>query len=350
MSTSRIKASVVAGVLAATAAHGETLYQQDGITLEGTVQMVTRDAGVCQVLAEDHPADVYAGMKANHGQPLHVWRLDFAARNGSGRKVEHLTANFGIASEAPPCTSWSGPLGDYAKPVKWSNSFQVLQKPDGMGPDEEVSDTVFVLAFHDRQPEFESWNVDYRFADGGDREAEPAVGAPAFIVVAIPTHAKVALLNTAQPYRRRMPLEPGRYQLEVSAPGYRTSRMWVDHKQTWPHRIELERLPAEADGVSRNLPRAAESGRLPPEITADRYLLKAEQAVRDQDSEVARVTMEQLHAIAGRAPAGVGTGGSFPVCQGVGGGKGSQSGRGSRQCGTCSYVGERQSITRKPWN
>ena len=297
MRASQIKIRIAAAMIAASAAQGEPLYQQDGITLEGTAQIEVRDAGVCQVSADHNSSEAYERMKANHGKPLHVWRLRFAVRNGSGRNLEHLTAHFSIASEAPPCTDWSGPLGNYAKPVQWANSFQVLQKPDGMEPDEEVSDTVFVLAFHDRQPEFESWNVDYRFAEEAGREVEPALGAPAFIVVAVPTHANVSLLNTAQPYRRRMPLEPGRYQVEVSAPGYGTQRVWLDHKQTWPHRIELERLPGGDDRVSRNSPSGTASGELPPEIMADRYLLKAEQAVRDQDVGVARLAMEQLHAV-----------------------------------------------------
>ena len=64
------------------------------------------------------------------------------------RRLDHLTAHFKIASEWPPCTNWTGPEGRYAKPVQWAGSFEVLQKPYGMQPDEEVGDTVFVLAFH----------------------------------------------------------------------------------------------------------------------------------------------------------------------------------------------------------
>ena len=50
-----------------------------------------------------------------------------------------------------------------------------------MEPGGEVSDTVFVLAFHDQQPRFESWNLDYRFAagSGGVDVPPPAPAAPA---------------------------------------------------------------------------------------------------------------------------------------------------------------------------
>ncbi len=89
----------------------------------------------------------------------------FSAYNGSGKPLSSLSAHFKIASEWPPCTNWSGPSGTYAKPVLWGGSFQVLQKPYGMEPGEEVSDTIFLLAFHEHQPEFESWDVDFRFGE-----------------------------------------------------------------------------------------------------------------------------------------------------------------------------------------
>ena len=157
---------IAASLFAAGAAQGETLYQRDGITLEGTVRMVTRGAGVCQVLAENHPPDVYEGMKANHGQPLDVWQLDFAARNGSGRRLAYLTAHLKIDSEWPPCTNWTGPEGRYGKRPQWAGSFETLQRVSGMEPGEQVSDTVYVLAFHSHEPRFENWQLDYRFAAG----------------------------------------------------------------------------------------------------------------------------------------------------------------------------------------
>ena len=48
--------------------------------------------------------------------------------------------------------------------MQWSSSIEVLQKPYGMEPGEEVSATVFVLAFDEQRPKFENWQLGYRCA------------------------------------------------------------------------------------------------------------------------------------------------------------------------------------------
>ena len=173
---------IAAALLVTSAAQGQTLYQRDGIALQGSVRMVAGGASICHVLPEHHPAELYEGIRANHGQPLHVWRLDFAARNGSDRRLEHLTTIVRIESERPPCTTWIG-LGDrYAEDAVWSDIFRVLRMPLGMEPGEEVVNTVFVLAFHGRQPKFESWQLAYRFALEtalGPATVAPRDGSPA---------------------------------------------------------------------------------------------------------------------------------------------------------------------------
>ena len=128
-------------LVSATGVEAETLYKRDGIRLEGTVRLVGREAGVCRVVEERHSEAVYERIKANHGRPLNVWQLEYAARNGSGRRLEHLKASLSIAAE-------------------W------LQRPYGMEPDEQVIDTVFVLALDGHEPGIESWEIDYRFAAG----------------------------------------------------------------------------------------------------------------------------------------------------------------------------------------
>ena len=272
---------LVAGILTFPAAHGETLYQRDGVVLEGTARIEVQEAAVCQVLAEHHSPEAYERMKANHGQPLYVWRLRFIARNSSGRSLDHLTAQFSVASEAPPCTNWSEPLGNFVKPVLWADNFQVLQEPDGMEPDAEATATVFVLAFHDRQPKFESWTVDYRFAAVGPGDPSGA--------------------SNVDPY----PVNEGR-----------------------------ARAPAD---------------RLSPEIRADRYLLKAEQAVRDQDSEGARLAMELLRAVQEEHELEPESEDRFRFA-GHGRLWGSRSLRLSRRCSTSSCGGGPRSATRRLWS
>ena len=160
------------GPLAHTVA-AETLFEREGIELSGSVRVVARGVGTCEVREESHSEGYYEQIKDNHGQPLNVWRLDYSAYNGSGKPLAFLRAHFRVESQWPPCTSWSGPEGSYSKPVQWTGSFQVLKKPYGMGPGEEVSDTIFVLAFHEHRPRFESWDVNYRF---GKPMAVPAGG------------------------------------------------------------------------------------------------------------------------------------------------------------------------------
>ena len=58
--------------------HARQLLEVDGIVLHGTERLVARGTGTCQVLESHHPAEQYERMKANHGQPLDVWQLDFS--------------------------------------------------------------------------------------------------------------------------------------------------------------------------------------------------------------------------------------------------------------------------------
>ena len=178
MTTSRINTWIAAGLLAASASLGETLYEMDGITLEGSVRMVHRNAATCQVLAENESLEAYEQMKANHGRPLHVWRVDYSALNGSGKSLSDLTAHFQIEAEWPPCTSWTG-LGQYPEPVQWAGSFETIQRPSGMQPGEEAIATAYVLAFHDLEPRFGRRQVTYRFGPAGRQstEAQPVLSA-----------------------------------------------------------------------------------------------------------------------------------------------------------------------------
>ena len=88
--------------------HARTLYDRDGIQLQGTARIVTYKASVCRVSEEHQSEPEYEEMKSNHGGPLHVGQLDFSAYNGTGKSLAHLRADFEIESVWPPCTNWSG--------------------------------------------------------------------------------------------------------------------------------------------------------------------------------------------------------------------------------------------------
>ena len=65
-----------------------------------------------------------------------------------------------------------------------------------------------------------------------------------FSIEAEPETAGVALLNGSEAYRPGILLIPGRYEVEVSAPGYATRREWVTHAESETLlQVQLERLP-----------------------------------------------------------------------------------------------------------
>ena len=230
------------GAFAATplapSASAEVLYDRDGIRLEGAVRISTHNAATCNVLEEKYTPEEYERLKANQGQPLHVWRLDLAIHNNSGKAVEFLRADFEIDSPHPPCTNWSGegpgggPLGDridaegHPRPLEWAVPFKVVSKPYGMAPGEVDRETLFLLVFHSREPVLKSWEVDYTFAR--TKSQDPA---------------------------------------------------------------------AQQKGKDPKRAAARPRIQLPPDILADKYLRQAEQMVQEKDYEGARKAMEQLGAL-----------------------------------------------------
>ena len=163
-------------LLLAVAAQGEVLYEKEGVALSGSIRMIHRDAAICQVLEESESPEAYEQTRANHGRPLHVWRLDYSALNGSGQPLSDLTAHFQIEAQWPPCTNWTG-LGQYPGPVQWAGSFETIQRTSGMQPGEEAAATAYVLAIDGQLPRFGRRQVTYRF--GAVTPSDPqTVGSP----------------------------------------------------------------------------------------------------------------------------------------------------------------------------
>ena len=220
------------------AAPAEVLYDKEGIQLQGTARIVSRNAAICNVLEEKYSPEEYEKLKANQGQPLHLWRLDYSAHNNTGKALDYLSAHFNIESPHPPCTNWSkegpgSPSGDvtddegnFAHPA-WGDRLLTLPKPFGLGVGEVDRDTDFLLVFHVDRPVFTKWNVHFTFA-----------------------------------------------RTKAQDPGAATPR-----GQRPPRKAATPRI------------------QLPPDILADKYLRQAEQLVREKDSEGARKAMQELIAL-----------------------------------------------------
>ena len=216
-------------------ASAEVLYDREGIQLQGTARIVSRNAATCNVVEEQYSSEEYEKLKANQGRPLHVWQLDMSVHNNTGKPLDFLSADFNIESPWPPCTNWSGegpgggPAGEFVdaeghpKRLTWADTLKVLSMPYGMRVGQVERDTVFLSVFHEDRPVFKNWSVDFTFARQGSQGRQ----APAAASRAAPRQ-----------------------------------------------RVEL-----------------------PPEILADKYLRQAERLVQEKDYEGARKAMEELVAL-----------------------------------------------------
>ena len=148
-------------LMMASAVHAEVLYEKDGIELRGTARVVINEVAICDA----ETAFQTLSMKRSHGQPLHIWQLDFSVHNGSGQTLQHIAAHFNIRSKLPPCSSWYGPRfrASSSERVFWGDSLEVLEDSN-IEPDAELRGTVFVLVFREHRPTFENLSVNFQFA------------------------------------------------------------------------------------------------------------------------------------------------------------------------------------------
>ena len=168
-------------------ARAEILYDKEGVQLQGTARIASRNAATCNVLEEKYSPEEYEKLKANQDRPLHVWQLDFSAHNNTGRTLDFLQANFDIQAPQAPCTNWSGegpgrgPAGDFTdlqgnrgfvEPA--GVTFKGLSRVSAMGAGEVARDRMFMLVFHEHEPVFKRWSVNFNFARES-ASATPAV-------------------------------------------------------------------------------------------------------------------------------------------------------------------------------
>ena len=158
----------------------EILYDRDGIQLQGTARIITYNAATCHVLKESLPESRYEELKAHDGQPLHVWKLDFSAYNGTGKELSYLRADFDVESEYPPCSNWTGEgpgnsaTGSerYSGPVQWGNQSRTLSATAGMGSGEVREGILYLAVYHTHRPSFRRSSVHFTFGEP-DQTARP---------------------------------------------------------------------------------------------------------------------------------------------------------------------------------
>ncbi len=90
--------------------------------------------------------------------------------------------------------------------------------------------------------------------------------AAEFRVVTVPTSARVRLVGRKEAYMPGMLLGPGSYEVEVSAPGYKTTRKLVEHDGRNVPRIKLELLVSASFRVD-TVPSAAKVRMLDRAVT-----------------------------------------------------------------------------------
>ena len=157
--------------LLAADARAQLLLEVDGIELHGTARLVRSGAATCNVLETDTQ---FEERQANHGAPLDLWRLDFSVRNGSGRWLNHVRAQYGIDSQSPACTNWDRPEADQLLDsifprirgiaIGWAGTFGFIQETgrNVVAPDQTLTDTELLLVLRgDRAPQFADWSVDF---------------------------------------------------------------------------------------------------------------------------------------------------------------------------------------------
>ena len=165
-------------LLCATNVHARRLMELDGIELHGTARIVEYSSATCHVLESNNTEEEYERLKVNEGQSLNLWQLDFTVYNGSGKALDHLIARYGIESPWPPCTNWSYKTGATTA-TSWSNESGHIQRtgqPYSVAPDETLTEEIFILVFHEDEPRFANWSVDYNFAEGA--HATPSAQPP----------------------------------------------------------------------------------------------------------------------------------------------------------------------------
>ena len=218
----RTVALTLALLLIATPGEAYRLMELDGIELHGTARILTYGATTCHVLEEKYFAEDYERLKGNEGRPLDLWQLDFSVYNGSGKALDYLIARYGIESPWPPCTNWSYKPGIDASEASWSSEGGHIQRagePYSVAPGETVTEALFFIVFHEDEPSFTRWSVDYNFAEGV--QAAQTQTAPAAPATPAPGSSFHDWLSSGDEGPEMVVIPAGRFRMgDLSGAGY----------------------------------------------------------------------------------------------------------------------------------
>jgi TolB-like protein len=112
---------------------------------------------------------------------------------------------------------------------------------------------------------------------------EPAAATGRLFVDAEPPSARIRVLNIVPVYYRGMELVPGNYEIEVSAPGFRTKTDWYSLEQGESKHIGVRLEPYRAVSA-------------PPPSPADSGLQNYFDMLRSRDSKKVRQAARHLHS------------------------------------------------------
>lgn len=191
----------------ATPGQARRLMEIDGIELRGTARVVAYGAAACHIRERNHSEEEYERLKVNEDKPLDLWQLDFSVYNGSGKALDHMIARYGIESPWPPCTNWSDNPGVSTTGALWSDKSGFIQrsgKPFSVAPGETLTEEVLLVVFHEDEPRFANWSVDYNFAEG--THAAPGIQPPQ--AQAEPSVEQPTQAQTKPPAEQPTPAQP----------------------------------------------------------------------------------------------------------------------------------------------
>ena len=161
----------------------QSLAEDQGVELHGRITVAAYGYSECIVMETHHSESHYEEIKENHGERLHIYRVDLSVYNGSGRAVEYVLANANLdAADELACTTHEEGA-DFVPimPVVFPISLQEygVGKPAALLPGETVTKTEYVRVWiDDPAPRFANRRFSFGFVDSSGDSLASASRAP----------------------------------------------------------------------------------------------------------------------------------------------------------------------------